>query len=271
MTTGDELTVGRFAFDADTDVEERSGDRYAATVTGRWNALNGGPNGGYVLAVILQALRRRMRFPDPLVVSAFFLRPAAAGPVEVATEIVRSGRRLETGEARLVQDDKEIARATAVFTDHELGEGPLLVLGESPSLPPPEELPDPVQGMSMPELTLLERIEFRVAQVPGWTRGEPGGRPSMSFWMRFKDGRDADPMSLPMLVDAAAPAVLDIGVLSTTVELTVHVRGRPAPGWLACRVSSRFIFGGFHEEDFEIWDSDGKLVAQSRQLGLIRT
>ena len=37
-------------------------------------------------------------------------------------------------------------------------------------------------------------------------------------------------------------------------------------GWLACRVATRFVIGGYHEEDFEIWDSTGALVAQSRQL-----
>jgi hypothetical protein len=64
--------------------------------------------------------------------------------------------------------------------------------------------------------------------------------------------------------------ILDLGeVGSATVELTVHVRGRPAPGWLACRVTTRFVIDGSHEEDFEIWDSAGRLVAQSRQLALL--
>ncbi|WP_406230008.1 hypothetical protein [Nocardia sp. NBC_01009] len=49
----------------------------------------------------------------------------------------------------------------------------------------------------------------------------------------------------------------------------MHIRHRPAPGWLACRVHTNYLIDGFHEEDFEIWDSTGSLVAQSRQLALI--
>jgi hypothetical protein len=56
---------------------------------------------------------------------------------------------------------------------------------------------------------------------------------------------------------------------SSTLELTAHVRARPAPGWLACRVSTRDVIDGYHEEDFEVWDSRGALVAQSRQLALL--
>jgi acyl-CoA thioesterase len=95
------------------------------------------------------------------------------------------------------------------------------------------------------------------------------------FWMRFApapDGteRDADPLALAALVDMATPPVIDLGERgSTTVELTVHVRGLPAPGWLACRASTRHVIEGFHEEDFEIWDGSGRLVAQSRQLAVL--
>ena len=46
-------------------------------------------------------------------------------------------------------------------------------------------------------------------------------------------------------------------------------RARPAPGWLAGRSTMRFVVGGFHEEDFEIWDSTGVLGAQSHQLALL--
>jgi acyl-CoA thioesterase len=53
------------------------------------------------------------------------------------------------------------------------------------------------------------------------------------------------------------------------LELTTHVRARPAPGWLACSFATRFITGGFLEEDGEVWDATGRLVAQSRQLALL--
>ena len=53
-----------------------------------------------------------------------------------------------------------------------------------------------------------------------------------------------------------------------TLELTVHVRGVPSPGPLRCVYRSRFIQGGLVEEDGEMWDSRGVLVAQSRQLSL---
>ena len=50
--------------------------------------------------------------------------------------------------------------------------------------------------------------------------------------------------------------------------MTTHVRGIPEPGWLRCRFSTRFVSGGLLEEDGEIWDESGRLVAQSRQLAL---
>jgi acyl-CoA thioesterase len=270
MTSNNTNASSEHAFDVDTRVRATGDNRFAATITDRWNALNGGPNGGYGLTVCLQALREKMELPDPLVVSAFFLRPAAIGPAEVVADIIHGGRRLETGQAALIQDGKEAIRITALFTELNEASGPSLILGEKPALSPPDQMLDPVAEISRPDLTLLDRIEYRMHEAPGWLRGEPSGNPSMEFWMRFKDGRDADPLSLPMFVDAFAPAVVEIGALSLTLELTIHIRARPMPGWLACRVSSRHIFGGFHEEDFEIWDSTGKLVAESRQLGLIR-
>ena len=263
-------TMTDFTFDADTAIEPAGEHVHAAALTDRWNALGGTPNGGYMLGVCLRALQADLPHPDPLVTSAHFLRPGAVGPAEVRTEVVRRGRRVATGEARLLQDGREIVRLLATFGDLSESNGRTLLLGRPPELPPPGDTPDVLAGGSLPGVSITEQVEYRAPEAPGWARGQPGGEPSLEFWMRFKDGRDADPLALAALVDAAAPAVLDIGAPgSATIELTVHVRARPAPGWLACRATTRHVIGGYHEEDFEIWDSAGSLVAQSRQFALL--
>lgn len=264
MTTSD--------FDRDTAVTAAGTGHHTAMVTDRWSAPGGGPNGGYLLAICLRALRAEMpdSHPDPLVVSAYFLRPGVVGAAELRTEVVRVGRRIATGEVRLSQDGKETVRAVANFADLGALQGRTRVFGEPPKLPAPEECVDLTGGRSIPGLTIADRYEYRFAESPGWPIGKPSGEPRMEFWMRFADARDADTLSLAPMVDAAAPAVMELGeYTSSTVELTVHVRARPAAGWLACRVSTRYVIDGYHEEDFEIWDSTGALVAQGRQLAIL--
>jgi hypothetical protein len=71
-----------------------------------------------------------------------------------------------------------------------------------------------------------------------------------------------------LAVDALPPTILELGLpgWAPTVELTVHVRCRPAPGPLRVSKTTRNLAGGFLDEDVEVWDSADRLVAQSRQL-----
>jgi acyl-CoA thioesterase len=260
--------MGDFAFDADTRVSASGpAGSFAASLSGRWDGTNGAVNGGYMLAVCLRALGLVMPFPDPIVVSGFFLRPGTAGPAVIGTTLTRSGRTTAFGEAVLSRGGKDVVRTAVAFAALGAG-GPVFADGAPPLLPAPEECVGvPVGSFGL--ATIAERVEFRSASLPGWFRGSPTGRPSSEFWMRFADGREADLYALPLLVDSTAPSVLELGMTSTTVQLTVHLRAHPAPGWLACRAAARFVSGGYHEEDFEVWDSAGRLVAQSRQLAMI--
>jgi acyl-CoA thioesterase len=259
--------MGEYAFDEDSRVEPGADGEYTAELTSRWNGTRGAVNGGYLLATCTRALALSMPFPDPIVISGFFLRPGTAGAATIATSLVRGGRTTAFGAAVLTQQGKEVIRVTAAFA--RLGQDGQVFLGAAPpDLPPPGECVRlPASGPGMPRIA--ERIEFRRVELPGWFRGEPTGQPSSEFWMRFADGRDADLLALPLLVDANPPPVLELGASSTTIQLTVHLRAQPAPGWLAARATTRFVGGGYHEEDFEVWDSAGILVAQSRQLALL--
>lgn len=267
---GQPVASAEHPFEADTRVQALAEGGYSAQISDRWGNLVGAPNGGYLLSVCVRALLNDVAFPDPLVLSAFFLRPARVGPAELQCELVRSGRRLATAEARMVQEGKEIVRLVGSFCDLSAASGPTLVLNEPPTLPDPSEAIDPLAGTSAPGVTIADRVEYRMPKLPGWWQGKPTGEPAMAIWARFREPRDPEPISLPLFVDAAAPAILELGEqASYTLEMTVHLRARPAPGWLACRIATRHLIDGYHEEDFEIWDSAGKLVAQSRQLGLV--
>lgn len=263
----------RHPFDADTAVTAAGDGTYNALVSDRWGVGGGHANGGYGLAICLQAVRAQAAYPDPIAVSATYLRRLMPGPAQVLVEPIRTGRRLSVAEARLVQDDVERLRVVANFADLDAPVGRTEVRNAAPELPPPDDCAAPPDVPGLP--TIAARLDLRHPTLPGWQTGSPGGRLEESFWMRFAPdpvagARDADTLALAVLVDMATPPVLDLGeAASTTIELTVHVRGRPAPGWLACRASTRYVIDGIHDEDFEIWDATGRLVAQSRQLALL--
>jgi acyl-CoA thioesterase len=263
--------MGTAEFDASTALSG-DGPVFGTVLDGRWDG-RGGTNGGFLLALATRAIGEVLSFPDPLVVSGFYLRPGSPGRAEIRTEVIRAGRSTAFGQASLQRDGKEVLRATAAFTDLEAAaaRGKLSYAGgQPPDQPPPEQCQVAVRK-TVPPLTLVERIEYRCAELPSWVTGAPpSGNPVNEGWMRFADGREPDLISLPLFVDAAAPAALEVGVrATTTVELTVHLRARPAPGWLAYRTETRYLADGYHEEDAELWDSAGRLVAQSRQLALV--
>jgi hypothetical protein len=91
-------------------------------------------------------------------------------------------------------------------------------------------------------------------------------------WVRLLHEEPVDTLGLLLAVDAFPPTAFNARLpvaWTPTVELTVHLRARPAPGWLRASFSTRFVSAGFLEEDGEVWDSTGRLVAQSRQLALL--
>ena len=265
--------MGTFEFDAATTLTAGDGDGvFGALLDGRWDG-QGSTNGGFLLALAARAIGEVLPFPDPVVVSGFYLRPGSPGAARIRTEVIQAGRTTGFGQASLSRDGKEVLRATAAYTDLAAAaarDGRSYAGGQPPAQPPPERC-QVLQRVIVPPITLVDRIEYRVAELPSWvTRTPPSGNPVYEGWMRFADGREPDLLSLLMFVDAVAPAALELGLRRmTTVELTAHLRARPVPGWLAFRTLTRYLAGGYFEEDAEIWDSAGALVAQSRQLALV--
>jgi acyl-CoA thioesterase len=258
-------------FDVDTQVRPLGDGLWRGEVSNRWS-IGPYPNGGYVLAIALAAVRRELPHPDPFTVTAHYYRPPQHAPVDIAVERIRSGRAHSSAMARMLQDERELVRVLANYGDHSQSHGPTVVQAEPPPMPPPDECEPAPRGGPMPNglvAAIRERIEWRVApNTVGWLRGQRTGHAVTGGWVRFADGRPADVDALPLIADCLPPPVFDVvdGGWVPTLELTVHVRARPVPGWLRCWFRTRFLVDGYLEEDGEVWDEDNRLVAQSRQL-----
>jgi len=101
--------------------------------------------------------------------------------------------------------------------------------------------------------------------LPSGSNAEIRGR------VRFSDGRPPCLASMSVFADGLPFAAFNVVPPSwiPSLELTVHARARPVPGWLRFVLRTRFLFGGYLEEDGELWDETGTLVAQSRQLAAL--
>jgi acyl-coenzyme A thioesterase PaaI-like protein len=260
------------AFDTATAVHRAEGGGLVASLDAGWDVGGGILNGGYLLAVAARAAVLDSPHPHAVALSASYLRAPAAGPVSLAVQAAPAGR--------------TVAHSLVTLSD---GAGPALVvqattatLGDQPSvwsLPVPDAPPveecfsiadhrdSAPPGVQVPGLSL--RVETRLDPgTAGWAVGQPSGEPVLRAWLRFADGREPDPLALVTFADALPPTSFAMGNTgwAPTVQLQVLVRRLPAPGWCLVESRSEEVAGGWVDEDYRIWDSTGRLVAQSRQL-----
>jgi acyl-CoA thioesterase len=259
-------------FSEDTQVR-REGDAWVADLEPRWNVGNN-PNGGYLLAIAARALVEETGRPDPVTITAHYLSPPGPGSVTIRTEIVKPGRTFVTAQASIIQGDRERVRVLAAFGDLTTREGPTRISAQPPSIPPPDECESLADlsrqaGRLVPEA--MNRYDLLLPPDSPW--GKPGeGDPfEITGWIRFKDGTEPDALSVVTFADAFPPTLLGAvaGGWVPTIELTVHLRGRPTPGWLLGTFKTRVLVNGLLEEDGELWDSKGRPVALSRQLAMV--
>lgn len=260
------------AFELDRAVAaSRSADgEHSVTVTDEWNTPNGTANGGYVLALVLQAVTTESPLPDPLAASISYFRPPAVGEATIEVAPLRVGKRVATFVATMTQDDKQVVHAVVSMHDADAAGTAQHTPRDSPPIPGPDECIDVMAAVPSGAVPIIDRFDYRHEAVPGWMTGEPTGELEATFWVRPKDGRPIDALAAAVLVDAYPPVTAEIGeIKSATVQLTVHFRRRPSTGWALAHVVARHVIDGYHDEDVELWDEAGRLIAQSRQLAIL--
>ena len=255
----------------DTALSRNGDGRYRGEVSDAW-WIERGPFGGYLSAFLVRALEAELGDPGrpPRSLTVHFVDAPVAGPIEVAVQVERAGRSSTALSLRLEQDGRPIALALAGAAAWRDGE-PEWADMEPPAAPPPEQCPEISRIEGAPRFQ--QRFDLR--WVEGGFPGRPAERARHVSWMRLEDGGPLDHVAVTAMSDGWLPAAFSkLGrfVIVPTFDLTIHFRAPlPAPGeWLLAEYRSAVSAGGAWEEDGELWTRDGTLVAQSRQLAMMR-
>lgn len=258
-------------FDVETAVAQVGDGTWATELSTGWN-IGDSANGGYALTPALRAARDLGGHPDPISVTTHFLRPVqGGGRGQVVARLVRTGRSVSVATATLHQADADRLVVNAVFGDvDDVDAVASTFQPEPPSIPPPEGCIDRTELLQGVELPIAGRVDVRID--PG--RAVAGASPDavMEGWIRLADGTPPSTMTLPLFADAFPPSLFArfgrVGWVPT-IELTVHVRRLPSDGWCQARFECDDLIGGRMIETGTLWDSTGRVVARSRQLGLL--
>jgi hypothetical protein len=238
-----------------------------ADVDGAWS-IGGKPHGGYLLRMLAERAVDEAH-PHPMAVSAHYVSSPDPGPATIEAERLRTGRRVATTRTRLLQDRLRV-EALVTTGRYDASVTPLWTDSAPPQMPPLEECPrseaEAFPGFRVGHLDFVD--VHPDPATTGYARGAPSGRPVVRTWIRMAGGRDTTALDLLVLADALPPITFDLGIAGwvPTVELTVLVRGLPAPGWLVAEQRGRLLQGGWLDEECDVWDSTGRLVCQARQL-----
>ncbi len=246
---------------------------YLARVSGSWN-IGENPNGGYLLSLVMLAIEKATGLVDPLSVTAHFLRPGAPdADALIEVNIVRSGRTMTTVRAILRQEGKERLIVTAGVGElaGDVPESEYNIAPNCPEIPSPNDCLDRAALAQGVDLSLLSKVDVRIH--PDDAVVNPDGPALVRGWIRHRDGAAPTSRSLVVFADAFPPSLFSrfgrVGWVPT-IELTVHVRARPCAGWIQTEFAVDDLIHGRFIESGTLWDSEGQVVARSRQLGLLR-
>lgn len=259
-------------FQRDTAASPLGEGRYLVRLNDRW-WIGPGPNGGYVAALMLEAMSQASPPDQPArSLTVHFLRRPAIGEAEVHVTVERAGHHTTFISSRLHQGGQIQAKAMAVFSAGR--PGPEFDHSVMPDVIPPEEGVEldtqkaPVAVFNQYRAVLLEGVPY--------SRGE---RAVTSGWVRLRDDQPMTAVLAAAMLDVWFPApfvVLHETALAPTLEYTVHfptelpVPDRERPDWSLVRLTADQARDGHFSEDAELWSRDGRLLARSRQVALLR-
>jgi hypothetical protein len=235
------------------------GPRFTPTAlaAGPWDP--GAAHGGAPAALLGRALESAgpadgMHFAR---VSVEFLRPVPLAPLDVETEVLRPGRRVQLLGARLLAEGTEVCRATALLIRREEG-----ARAEPPAPPPP----GPDQGFHAPFTRSLDGTFGGAAVEHRFVVGDWNPGPA-TVWMRLSVPLVAGEEPSPLVrVLAAADFGNGVGAaldwnhhLFINPDLTVYLERPPQGEWVCLEASTHPGVPGTAVAESVLYDERGRI------------
>ena len=257
-------------FDKDMLLKDLGNFHFAGVITDNWS-VNGNPDGGYLMALIANAMIQKSDKKNTPIITANYLSRCVPGEVDIHISEISRSRQFNRFEARLSQKGEAKIIALGTFVSENNVCEIERYEAKEPDLAPVEEC---IQIPLMPKFTLFQNLELRLDPAcAGWMTGKLTDVSQNKGYLSFRDGRPIDLLSLFLIIDSIPPAVFatqGITAWVPTIELSVNIRNLPQTDRLKCSLRTRFITCGLLEADGELWDEKGNLAAISRQIAQFR-
>ena len=193
------------------------------------------------------------------------LRPAPVGPLEIHTEIVRPGRRVQLLEGSISAGGTEVVRARALQVHAaDAGDG----AGESPPPPPgPEHGRPPELVVPHHPMFAFDAIEI-VFVAGGWGAGP------CTAWFRLQSPIVAGETPSP-LQRLAAAGDFGNGISATlswddylyiNPDLTLYIEREPTGEWICLESQTRIARDGIGVAESILYDERGRVGRATQAL-----
>ena len=236
------------------------------------------PHGGYLMAIMHKALITVLPHSTAISSSVQYLDRIDPKPISLAVEVFKSGKGSSSGIVKLIQDERICTTFIGTCSDFHHMKG-----FDGLEKPLPEIFNDKDKKDYIP----LNYDEITKGFTPTFIHQlECSIHPDQVWWRRDKDedisnyearccaylkmeGGLPDQFCLSFYSDILPPVVCNkYGALGwvPTITLTTHIRQLPSTEIIFADFIATDINKGYFEQDCNLWDLNGNLVASSRQL-----
>ena len=257
-------------FDQDLELSGSFSGGFECVISKHW-LVNGIPNGGYLMALLAQAMQHDPSKSQAPILTANFTGRCRPGAAQISVTRMAASKQFDRFEASLLQKGKEKVRAFGTFaapTDS------CSIERYEAAAPRVAERQACTEMPQLPRYTVFKNTRVLLdPDCSGWIGGNLSERSEQKGWIKFREEREFDIPALLLMADAFPPPVLaSQGMVAwvPTIEFSVNVRRIPTSKWLKGIFRTRFITCGLLEEDGELWDENGELAAILRQIAQFR-